>query len=113
MTGVSQPISSTTENMMKSTRKSVQKSTGSSWTSPPLSKIVPYVNNGSKHVGALKVSLTSRGWVPSPPVPSGAQASLMMKKTLKNNQVHNLITMGNDSEGEVMKQLLGLVMSDD
>jgi hypothetical protein len=34
--------------------------------------IVPYVNNVLKHHSVLKVSLTLKGWVPSPPMPSGA-----------------------------------------
>jgi hypothetical protein len=79
MTGALQLTSSTTKSMMKSTRKSMQKFTGSSWTPLLLSKIVPYVNSALKHQGALKVLLTLKGWVPSPPVPSGAHTSPMMK----------------------------------
>jgi hypothetical protein len=113
MTGVLQLTSSTTTSMTKNTRKSIQKSTSSSWISLLLSKVMPYVNSSLKGLGALKVLLTSRGWVPSPPMPSGAHASLMMRKMLKNDQVHDLIVVSDDSEGEVMKWLLGLVMSDD
>jgi hypothetical protein len=79
--GASWPTSSTTENMMKNIRKSMQKSTGSSWMPLLLSKIMPCASRGSKHQGALKVLLTLKGWVSSPPVPSGAHVSQMTKKT--------------------------------
>jgi hypothetical protein len=64
-----------------------------------LSKIVPYVSKDSKHQGVLKVSLTLKGWVPSPPIPSGAYISLttkMMKSPLAS------ITEDIDSEERVM-----------
>jgi hypothetical protein len=102
----------TTVNMTKNTRKSTQKFIASSWMPPLLSKIMPYASNALKHPDVLKVSLTSRGWVPSLPMPSGAHASPMKRRTT-NDQVQKLIAMGNNSEGEVMKQLLGLVMEDD
>jgi hypothetical protein len=78
---------------------------------PLLSKIMPYVNNASKCQGALKVSPTSKGWVPSLPMPSGAHTSPMMKMTM-NRSPPGAITMGIDSE-EVMKQLSRLSQEDD
>jgi hypothetical protein len=48
MTGALQQTS-TIESMTKNTRKSTQKSIGSSWMPLLLSKIIPYVNNASKH----------------------------------------------------------------
>jgi hypothetical protein len=69
------PTSFNTKNTTKSTRKSIQKSTSSSWMPPLLSKIVPCVSKGLRLPGVLKVLLTSKGSVPSPPVPSGAHAS--------------------------------------
>jgi hypothetical protein len=112
MTGELLPTSFDTKNTMKNTRKSTQKSISSSWTPPLLSKIVPYVNNASRHPGALKVSLTSKGWVPSPPVPSEAYI-LPIKKTTMTEPSPGTINVGADSEGEVMKQPSGLVMEDD
>jgi hypothetical protein len=112
-TGALQLTSSISESTMKNIRKSMQKSIGSSWISPPLSKIIPYASNSLRHAGALKVLLTLRGWVPSPPMPSGAHASLKMKTMMMSDHMHDLIAMGDNSEGEVMKQLLSLVMSDD
>jgi hypothetical protein len=93
--------SSITTNMMKNIRKSMQKSIGSSWMPPPLSKIMPCVSSSSKHQGALKVSLTLKGWVLSPPVPSGAHVSQMtkMKKTTLDSIAEDI-----NSEEEVMKQ---------
>jgi hypothetical protein len=85
--------------MMNSTL-SMQKSKGSSWMLPLLSKIVPCVNSDSRHQGALKVSLTSKGWVPSPPMPSGAHV-LQMMKMMKT--VLESITKDIDSEEDVMK----------
>jgi hypothetical protein len=102
--GESQPTSSDTENMMKGTRKSIQKSTSSSLMPLLLSKIVPCVNKGSKHPGVLKVSLTLKGWVPSPPVPSGAHSS-PTKKTMKmRGPMLTAIAKDCNSEEEVMKQ---------
>jgi hypothetical protein len=96
--------------MMKNIRKSMQKSTGSSWMPPLLSKIMPCANKGLKCQGMLKVLLTLKGWVPSLPMPSGAYISQMIK-TRKN--ILNSITEDIDSEEEVMKQPSGLVMEDD
>jgi hypothetical protein len=111
-TGALPQTSSATENTTRNIRKSIQKSIDSSWMPPLLSKIVPYVNNVLKCWGALKVLLTSKGWVPSLPMPSGAHTSLMMKMTT-NDPLQRPIAVGDDSEEEVMKQLLGLVMEDD
>jgi hypothetical protein len=102
--GESRPISSDTENMMKSTRKSTQKSTSSSWTPPLLSKIVPCASKGLRLPGALKVLLTLKGWVPSPPVPSGAHTSQTMKKTMMKGPMLNTIAEDCNSEEEVMKR---------
>jgi hypothetical protein len=112
MIGASPLTPSITTNMTKNIRKSMQKSTGSSWMPLLLSKIMPCASSGSKHPGVLKVSLTSRGWVPSLPVPSGVHAPLM-KRRITSDQVQSLITISNNSEGKVMKWLLGLVMEDD
>jgi hypothetical protein len=98
------PTSSTTENTMKSTRKSTQKSTSSSWTPLLLSKIMPCVSKGLRLPGVLKVSLTSKGWVLSPPMPSGAHTSWMMKKTMRRGPTLDAIAEDCDSEEEVMKQ---------
>jgi hypothetical protein len=71
--------------MTKNSILSMQKSKGSSWIPALLSKIMPYMNSDLNCQGVLKVLLTSKGWVPSPPVPSGAYISLMtkmMKSTL-------------------------------
>jgi hypothetical protein len=104
MIGESQLTSSDTVSTMKNTRKSTQKFTNSSWMPLLLSKIVPYVSNGLKHLGVLKVLLTSKGWVPSPPVPSGAHASRVMKMTMKRGPVLATIVEDCDSEEEVMNQ---------
>jgi hypothetical protein len=61
MIGASLLTSSITASMMKNTRKFMQKFTGSSWMPLLLSKIVPCLSKGSRHPGALKVSLTSKG----------------------------------------------------
>jgi hypothetical protein len=90
-TGALQLTCSDTMNMTMNTTSSTQKYTSSSWTSPPLSKIVPCMSNGSKHHSAQKVSLTLKGWVPMPPVPSGAHASLTMRRMLMKDQAHTLI----------------------
>jgi hypothetical protein len=92
------------------TRKSMQRSTGSSWMPLLLSKIMPCVSKGLRHRGVLKVLLTSKGWVPSPPVPSGAHASQMTKmmKTALDSIAEDV-----NSEEEVMKWPSGLVMGDD
>jgi hypothetical protein len=82
--------------------KPTQKSISSSWMPPPLSKIVPYVNSDSKHPGVLKVLFTSKGWVPSLPMPSGAHVSRMKKKMVKE-LLQKPVDMGVDSEEEVMK----------
>jgi hypothetical protein len=111
MTGELLLTSSTTMNMMKNTRKSTQKSIDSSWTPLLLSKIMPCASSDSRHQGVLKVLLTSKGWVPSPPMPSGAHASPMTRK-ITNNQVHDLIAVGDDSE-EVMKWPSGISQGDD
>jgi hypothetical protein len=113
MTGALQQTSSTIVNTMKNIRKLTQKSTDSSWMPLLLSKIVPYVNNISKHQGALKVLLTSKGWVPSLPVPSGTHTSLMIRMITMNNLPPSSINVGINSEEEVMKQPSGLVMEDD
>jgi hypothetical protein len=113
MIGALLQTSSTTESTMKSIRKFMQKSTGSSWMPPLLSKIVPYVNNALKCQGALKVSLTSKGWVPSPPMPSGAHALLMMKMMTMSEPFPGTVTVGVDSEEKAMKWPSGLVMEDD
>jgi hypothetical protein len=112
MIGALPLTSSGTKSTMKNIRKSMQKSTGSSWTPLLLSKIMPYVNNTSKHPGVLKVLLTSKGWAPSPPMPSGAHTSPMMKM-MKTKSVSDVITVGIDSEGEVMKQQSRLSQEDD
>jgi hypothetical protein len=54
----------------------------------------------------LKVLLTSKGWVPSLPMPSGAHISLMMKKMMVPLEPN----IGVSSEGEVMKWPSELVM---
>jgi hypothetical protein len=96
--------------MMKNIRKSMQKSTGSSWMPPLLSKIMPCASSSSKGQGVLKVLLTSRGWVPSLPMPSGAHISQMMK--MMKNALDSIIK-DIDSEEEVMKWPSGLVIGDD
>jgi hypothetical protein len=100
MTGVSLLTSSTIESMTKNIRKSMQKSTGSSWMPPLLSKIMPCVNSGLEHQGVLKVLLTLKGWVPSPPMPSGAHISWTTKKM---KSTLDSIAEDVDSEEEVMK----------
>jgi hypothetical protein len=112
MTGESQLTSSAIKSMMMSTTKSTQKSTNSSWMPPPLSKIVPYASNGLRHLGAQKVSLTLKGWVPSPPMPSGAHA-LMTKKKMVKELLQRPIDVGINSEEEVMKQPSGIRQEDD
>jgi hypothetical protein len=112
-TGESWPTSSNIVNMMMNTTYSMQKYTGSSWISPPLSKIIPCANNSSKCPGVQKVSLTWKGWVPVPPVPSGVHSSLMMRKTLMKDQAHTLIAEGDNSEGGVMKWPSGVSQGDD
>jgi hypothetical protein len=98
--------------MMMNTTKSTQKSTNSSWMPLPLSKIMPYVNSDSKHPGGLKVLLTSKGWVPSLPVPSGAHA-LLMTKMMKMVWFQKPVNVGIDSEEEVMKWPSGISQEDD
>jgi hypothetical protein len=112
-TGALWPTSSNTENMMMNTTLSMQKYTNSSWISLLLGKIVPCVNNDSRHCGAQKVSLTLKGWVPMPPMPSGAHASPVMRRMLMKDQAHTLITEGDDSEGGVMKWPSGISQRDD
>jgi hypothetical protein len=112
MTGELPQISSNTESTKMDIRKSMQESIGSSWTPLLLSKIMPYANNASRHPGVLKVSLTLKGWVLSPPIPSGAYA-LPTKKTTMIGQSLSTIDVGTDSEEEVMKRPSGLVMEDD
>jgi hypothetical protein len=104
MIGESPLTSSDTESMMKNTRKSIQKSTSSSWTPLLLSKIVPCVSKGLRLPGVLKVLLTSKGWVPSLPIPSGAHTSQTTKKMTTKGPVLNAIAKDCDSEEEVMKQ---------
>jgi hypothetical protein len=62
------------EPMTKKLLLQIQKSANSSKMSQPLSMIMAYVNKDSKHHDVQKVLLTSKGWVPSPPMPSGALA---------------------------------------
>jgi hypothetical protein len=112
MTGESLPTSSATASTMKNTRKSMQKSVDSSWTPPLLSKIVPYASSDLRHQGVLKVSLTLKGWVPSPPMPSGAHGS-PTTRMMMSNQVQRLITVGNDSEEEAMKWPSRISQEDD
>jgi hypothetical protein len=78
---------------------SIQKSTSSSWTLPLLTKVMPYVNNVSKHWGVLKVSLTLKGWVPSPPVLSGPHVLIV---TMKKNLKDDVLDVGVDSKERVM-----------
>jgi hypothetical protein len=110
--GELQQTSFNTKNMTKNIRKSMQKPTGSSWMPPLLSKIVPYVSNASRRPGALKVSLTLKGWVPSLPIPSGAYA-LPMKKMMMTGLSLGAINMGANSEEEVMKWQSRLSQEDD
>jgi hypothetical protein len=63
-----------------------------------------YVNKGSKHLGVLKVSLTSKGWVPSPPMPSGAHSSWAMRRMMTRGPTLAAIAEDCNSEEEVMKQ---------
>jgi hypothetical protein len=112
MIGESQPTSSNTVNTTKNTRKSTQKFISSSWMPLLLSKIMPCASKGFRLPGVLKVLLTLKGWVPSPPMPSGAHASWMMKMKKKHPAL-TAIAKDCDSEEEVMKQPSGLVMRDD
>jgi hypothetical protein len=52
----------------------------------------------------LKVLLTLKGWVPSPPMPSRAHASLMMKKKMMNIVPHSKLNEDVESGERVMKQ---------
>jgi hypothetical protein len=106
-TGELQQPSSNIVSTIKNTRKSMQKSTGSSWMPLLLSKIIPCVSKGLRCRGPLKVSLTLKGWVSSLPMPSGAHVS-QMTKMMKN--ALDSITKDIDSEEEVMKWPSGLVM---
>jgi hypothetical protein len=101
--GGSQPNSTISEPMTKKLQLQMQKSISSSKMLPLLSMIVPCVSNGSKHHGALKVSLTSRGWVPSLPMPSGALTLPMTKKTKTNIVPCNGLDRDIDSGERVMK----------
>jgi hypothetical protein len=82
----------------------IQKSTNSNKMLQPLSMIMAYVNKDSKCQGAQKVLLTSKGWVPSLPVPSGALTLLMMKKMMTNIIPHSKLNEDIDSGERVMKQ---------
>jgi hypothetical protein len=110
MTGALLLTSSTTESMMKNSTLLMQKSKGSSWMPPLLSKIVPCMSNSLKHCNVLKVSLTSKGWVPSSPMPSGVHA-LWMTKMMKI--VLESIAKDVDSKGEVMKLAVRISHADD
>jgi hypothetical protein len=81
----------------------MQKSTNSSKTSQPLSMIMAYVNKDLKCRSVLKVLLTSRGWVPSLPVPSGALISLTTMKMTTNIILHSELNKDVDSGERVMK----------
>jgi hypothetical protein len=105
MIGELPPTSFATENMMKSIRKLTRKSTNSSWMPPLLSKIMPCASKGLRLPGALKVSLTLKGWVPELPIPSGVHTSWMTKRTTTKGPALNAITEDCDSEEEVMKWL--------
>jgi hypothetical protein len=81
----------------------IQKSISSSKTLQPLSMIVAYVNNRLKHRGVLKVLLTLKGWVPSPPMLSGPLVSWTMKKMTTNIIPHSELNEDINSGERVMK----------
>jgi hypothetical protein len=91
------------EPMTKKLLLQIQKSANSSKMLQPLSMIVAYVNKDLKCRGVQKVLLTSKGWVPSLPVPSGALALLMMKKTTTNIVPCSKLDKDVDSGERVMK----------
>jgi hypothetical protein len=92
------------EPTMKKLLLKMQKYTNSSKMSQQLSMIVPYVSNGLRCQGVLKVSLTSKGWVPSPPMPSGALTLPRMKKMTMNIVPHSKLNEDVDTGERVMKQ---------
>jgi hypothetical protein len=81
----------------------MQRYANSSKTSQPLSMIVAYVNKDLSHRGVLKVLLTSKGWVPSLPMPSGALVLSMTKKMMTNIVLHSRLNEDIDSGERVMK----------
>jgi hypothetical protein len=103
-TGELQPSSIALGPMTKKSLQQMQKYTNSSKMSQPLSMIMACVSNGLKCPGALKVSLTSKGWVPSPPMPSGALTLLTMKKTTTNIALCSELDEDVNSGERVMKQ---------
>jgi hypothetical protein len=80
----------------------MQKFANSNRMLQPLSMITAYVNKDSKHCSVQKV-LTSKGWVPSLPVPSGALILLRTKKKTMNIVPHNELDKDIDYGERVMK----------
>jgi hypothetical protein len=103
-TGALLPNLNIFESMTKKLLQQMQKSTSLSKTFQPLSMIMPYVNSISKHCGVLKVSLTSKGWVPSLPMLSGALILPTTKMTMTPIAPYSELDEDIDSGERVMKQ---------